>query len=54
MTSNISTISTLRISTAKRTQAHNLNEALWKQLHFADVERFTYKSADDWDVDAFL
>lgn len=32
----------------------NLNEALWKQLHFADVERFTYKSADDWDVDAFL
>jgi dipeptidyl aminopeptidase/acylaminoacyl peptidase len=32
----------------------NLNEALWKQLHFADVERFTYKSADDWDIDGFL
>jgi len=32
----------------------NLNEALWKQLHFADVERFSYKSADDWDVDGFL
>jgi len=32
----------------------NLNEALWKQLQLADVERFTYKSADDWDVDAFL
>ena len=32
----------------------NLNDALWKQLQFADVERFTYKSADDWDVDGFL
>ncbi len=32
----------------------NLNEALWKQIQFADVERFTYKSADNWDVDAFL
>jgi dipeptidyl aminopeptidase/acylaminoacyl peptidase len=32
----------------------NLNEALWKQIHFADVERFTYKSADDWDIDGFL
>jgi dipeptidyl aminopeptidase/acylaminoacyl peptidase len=32
----------------------NLNEALWKQLQLADVERFTYKSADDWDVDGFL
>lgn len=32
----------------------NLNEALWKQLHFADVERFTYKSADNWDIDAFF
>ncbi len=31
-----------------------LNEALWKQLGLADVERFTYKSADDWDVDGFL
>ncbi len=32
----------------------NLNEALWKQLHLADVERFSYKSADDWDVDGFF
>jgi len=32
----------------------NLNEVLWKQLNLADVERFTYKSADDWDVDGFL
>ena len=32
----------------------NLNEALWRQIQFADVERFTYKSADDWDVDGFL
>ncbi len=31
-----------------------LNEALWKQLQLANVERFTYKSADDWDVDAFF
>lgn len=32
----------------------SLNGALWKQLQFADVERFTYKSADDWDVDGFF
>lgn len=32
----------------------NLNEILWKQLKLADVERFTYKSADNWDVDGFL
>jgi dipeptidyl aminopeptidase/acylaminoacyl peptidase len=32
----------------------NLNEGLWKQLQLAEVERFTYKSADDWDVDGFL
>jgi dipeptidyl aminopeptidase/acylaminoacyl peptidase len=32
----------------------NLNESLWKQLQLAEVERFTYKSADDWDVDGFL
>lgn len=32
----------------------NLNEALWKQLQLADVERFSYKSADDWDVDGFV
>jgi dipeptidyl aminopeptidase/acylaminoacyl peptidase len=32
----------------------NLNEALWKQIQFANVERFTYKGADDWDVDGFF
>jgi len=32
----------------------NLNEALWKQLQLADVERFTYKGADAWDIDGFL
>jgi dipeptidyl aminopeptidase/acylaminoacyl peptidase len=32
----------------------NLNDALWKQRQLADVERFTYKSADDWDVDGFF
>lgn len=30
------------------------NEALWRQLELADVERITYKSADGWDVDGFL
>jgi dipeptidyl aminopeptidase/acylaminoacyl peptidase len=32
----------------------HLNEPLWKQLQLADVERFSYKSADDWDIDGFL
>ncbi len=32
----------------------NLNESLWKQLQLAEVERFSYKSADDWKVDGFL
>lgn len=32
----------------------NVNEALWKQIQFAEVERFTYKSADDWDIDGFF
>ena len=31
-----------------------LNEPLWKELQLADVERFTYKSADDWDIDGFF
>ncbi|MDQ2855465.1 MAG: S9 family peptidase, partial [Acidobacteriota bacterium] len=32
----------------------NLNDALSKQLQLADVERFTYQSADNWEVDGFL
>lgn len=32
----------------------NMNETLWKQLRLASVERFTYKSADDWNIDGFL
>jgi dipeptidyl aminopeptidase/acylaminoacyl peptidase len=32
----------------------NLNEPLWKQLRLADVERFTYKSVDNWDIDGFF
>jgi dipeptidyl aminopeptidase/acylaminoacyl peptidase len=32
----------------------NLNQALWKQLQLSDVERFSYKSADDWDIDGFV
>jgi len=31
-----------------------LNQALWKHLQLADVERFTYKSTDNWDVDGFI
>ena len=32
----------------------NLNETLWKQLQLADVARFSYKSADNFDIDGFL
>ena len=32
----------------------NLNEALWHQLQLADVARFSYKSADNFDIDGFL
>src|SRR5204862_7153859 len=32
----------------------NLNEALWKQLQLAEVERFSYQSADGWDIDGFF
>lgn len=32
----------------------NLNEALWKQLQLADVARFSYQSADNFDLDAFV
>jgi dipeptidyl aminopeptidase/acylaminoacyl peptidase len=32
----------------------NLNEKLWSQLQFADVERMTYKGAEGWDVDGFM
>ncbi len=32
----------------------HLNDALWQQLQLADVERFSFKSADDWDVDGFI
>src|ERR1051325_2976718 len=38
----------------KERKLTNLNEALWQQLHLAEVERFTYKSADDWDIDGFI
>jgi dipeptidyl aminopeptidase/acylaminoacyl peptidase len=38
----------------KERKLTNLNDALWKQVQFAEVERFTYKSADDWDIDGFL
>ncbi|MFN2530491.1 MAG: prolyl oligopeptidase family serine peptidase [Pyrinomonadaceae bacterium] len=39
---------------ANQRKLTNLNESLWKDLQLADVERFTYKSADDWDIDGFF
>ena len=42
------------LSGSKERKLTNLNEVLWKQLQLADVERFSYKSADDWDVDGFM
>jgi dipeptidyl aminopeptidase/acylaminoacyl peptidase len=35
-------------------QLTRLNQKLWGQLQLQDVDRFTYKSADGWDVDGFL
>ena len=32
----------------------NSNETLWNQLRLADVEKFSYKSVDGWDIDGFL
>ncbi|MEP6922234.1 MAG: S9 family peptidase [bacterium] len=32
----------------------NLNQSLGKQVQVASVERFSYKSADNWDIDGFL
>jgi dipeptidyl aminopeptidase/acylaminoacyl peptidase len=32
----------------------SFNDSLWRQLDLAGVERFSYKSADDWDIDGFL
>ena len=42
------------LNDGNRRKLTNINEALWKQLQLADVERFTYKSADDWDIDGFF
>lgn len=41
-------------SGGKERKLTNLNESLWKRLQLAEVERFTYKSADDWAIDGFL
>ena len=35
-------------------QLTRLNEALWRGLALADVERIGYKAADGWDIDGFL
>jgi len=42
------------LSGANEIKLTRSNESLWKQLQLADVERFSYKSADNWDVDGFL
>src|SRR5262249_10848239 len=39
---------------AARRRITSVNEALWKQLQLQDVERVTYKGADDWNVDGFF
>ena len=38
----------------KERKLTTVNEALWKQLRLAEVERFTYKSADEFDIDGFI
>ncbi|HKY30207.1 MAG TPA: S9 family peptidase [Pyrinomonadaceae bacterium] len=38
----------------KERKLTGLNDGLWKQFRLAEVERFTYKSADDFDIDGFL
>ncbi|MFN0086494.1 MAG: prolyl oligopeptidase family serine peptidase [Blastocatellia bacterium] len=35
-------------------QLTRLNQALWATLQLQDVERVTYRSADNWDVDGFF
>ena len=35
-------------------QLTHLNQAWWQQLQLAEVERFTYQSADNWNVDGFI
>jgi dipeptidyl aminopeptidase/acylaminoacyl peptidase len=35
-------------------QLTNLNETLWQQLQLAEVERFSYQSADKFEIEAFL
>ena len=42
------------LSGAGERRLTQLNQKLWSQLRLQDVERFTYKGADDWDVDAFF
>ncbi|HET6893606.1 MAG TPA: S9 family peptidase [Pyrinomonadaceae bacterium] len=38
----------------KERKLTSLNEALWNQLKLSQVERFTYKSADNFDIDGFI
>ena len=42
------------LTASRERKLTNLNQTLWQQLELADVERFSYKSADDWDVDGFI
>lgn len=42
------------ISGGNQRQLTRLNEKLWRQLSLQDVERFTFKGAENWDIDAFL
>jgi hypothetical protein len=38
----------------QRAQADKSESGAWSQAELAHVERFSYKSADDWDIDGFL
>ena len=42
------------LSGANERRLTRLNAKLWSRLRLQDVERFTYKGADDFDIDAFL
>ena len=35
-------------------QLTHLNSALWAQLELQPIERFTYKSTDEWSVEGFF
>jgi dipeptidyl aminopeptidase/acylaminoacyl peptidase len=51
---NLDDLYTADITGRNERRLTRLNERLWSQLRLQDVERLTYKGADDWDIDGFL